>query len=327
MSTTAARRRARLDIYGPRPEPTDDSGPDPYGDPDPEWLRIDWADHLATAHLEGATVNYVELGPPEAEQHPLAIVFVHGLGGCWQNWLEQLPHFARRHRVIALDLPGFGHSPEPDWEISIPNYGRLLQDFCAALGVRDTAVVGNSMGGFIAAEAVITQPRRFEKLVLVSAAGVSSARLRRQPTEVVARMLTAASPYMFHLQERSFRRPGARHAAFRNVFRHPLRVRPELLWEFFGGAMSAESFPEALVALAGYDILDRLDDVDVPTLVLWGRNDNVVPPRDALEYGRLLRNSRTVIFDDCGHVPMAERPVRFNRELERFLAEPERGPS
>jgi pimeloyl-ACP methyl ester carboxylesterase len=326
MSTTAARRRFRLDIYGPRPDATADSPPDPYGNPDPEWMGIDWRRHLGTVEVDGTPVNYVDLGPPEREQHPLALVFVHGLGGCWQNWLEQLPLFSRRHRVIALDLPGFGHSPEPQWEISIPNYGRLLQGFCDALDVRDAALVGNSMGGFIATEAVITQPRRFEKLVLISAAGVSSARLRRAPTSVVARMLAAASPYLFRIQERSFHRPRAREAAFRNVFRRPLEIRPELLWEFFGGAMAADGFAEALVALAGYDFTDRLDDVEVPTLVVWGRNDNVVPPRDALEFGRLLRNSRTVIYDECGHVPMAERPVRFNRELEAFLAEPESGP-
>jgi pimeloyl-ACP methyl ester carboxylesterase len=326
MSTTAERRLARLDPYGPRPDPTEDDGPDPYGNPHPEWLGVDWSRHLAAADVDGTAVNYVELGPPEDEQDPLALVFVHGLGGCWQNWLEQLPHFSRRHRVIALDLPGFGSSPAPDWEISIPNYGRLLQRFCEELGVRDTAVVGNSMGGFIAAEAVSTQPDRFEKLVLVSAAGVSSARLRREPTEVVARMLAAGGPYLFQAQERSFRRPRARRLAFRNIVRDPLALRPELLWEFFQGGVNAVSFAEALSSLAGYDYRDRLDDVEVPCLIVWGRNDNVVPPKDALEYGRLLHNSRTVIFDETGHVPMAERPVRFNRLLEEFLADPERGP-
>ena len=177
------------------------------------------------------------------------------------------------------------------------------------------------MGGFVAAEAVITEPDRFEKLVLVSAAGVSSRRLRREPTEVAARMLAAGAPYAFNLQERSFRRPRARAIAFRNIVRHPARLRPELLWEFFAGGMRGEGFVDALGSLAGYDFLDRLDEVEVPTLIVWGRNDNVVPPRDALEFGRRLRNSRTVIFDDCGHVPMAERPVRFNRLLETFLAE------
>jgi pimeloyl-ACP methyl ester carboxylesterase len=307
--------RDRIDPYGPRPDPTAADGPDPYGNPDPEWLRIDWGEKLATADVGGTQVNYVELGRGEP-----AIVLVHGLSGCWQNWLEQLPAFARHHRVLALDLPGFGDSPPPGWEVSIPAYGRLLDDFCEALDVRDAALVGNSMGGFVAAEAVINQPDRFERLALVSAAGVSSARLRREPTEVVARMLAAAAPYIFRLQTRSFRRPRARALAFANLFRHPSRLRPELLWELFCGGMRAEMFTEALGSLAGYDFLHRLSEVELPTLIVWGRNDHVVPPADALEYNRLLRNSELVIFDECGHLPMAERPVRFNRLLEAFLS-------
>jgi pimeloyl-ACP methyl ester carboxylesterase len=269
----------------------------------------------------GTRVNYVEMGPPEDQQDPLALVFVHGLSGCWQNWLENLPHFARRHRVLALDLPGFGSSPVPDWEISIPNYGRLLHDFCDAVEVSDCAVVGNSMGGFVSAEAAIAQPDRFEQLVLVSAAGVSSARLRRRPTEVVARMLGAATPLMFQAQTRIFRRRRARAAAFRGIFDRPAELRPELVWEFFQGGERAESFVEALSSLAGYDILDRLEEVEVPTLIVWGRQDHVVPPADALGYAERIAGARLEVFDRCGHVPMAERPTRFNRLLEDFVAE------
>ncbi len=321
-SDTATARRRRIQGFRPKPEITGDDGPDPYGNPDPEWLRIDWQEHLRDVEVaDGTRVHYAELGPPEAEQDPLALVFVHGLSGCWQNWLENVPHFARRHRVIALDLPGFGSSPVPDWDISIPAYGRLLLDFCDAIDVRDCAVIGNSMGGFVAAEATVAQPDRFERLVLVSAAGVSSARLRREPTEVVARMMGAATPLAFRAQTRTFRRPRARALAFRGVFDSPLALRPELIWEFFAGSLRGESFVEALSSLAGYDILDRLDEVEVPTLIVWGRQDHVVPPADALEYQRVLRGSRLEVFDRCGHVPMAERPVRFNRLLEEFLAE------
>ena len=148
--------------FAPLLDPTPASGPDPYGNPDPEWLRIDWRRHLHSIDVAPSTqpggaparVNYVEMGPTE-EERGMPIVFVHGLGGCWQNWLENIPHFARHHRVLALDLPGFGHSPMPPWKISIESHGQLLHDFCEALGVREAAVVGNSMGGFVAAEAVI----------------------------------------------------------------------------------------------------------------------------------------------------------------------------
>jgi pimeloyl-ACP methyl ester carboxylesterase len=262
----------------------------------------------------------VESGPVEPEDAP-AIVLVHGLGGCWQNWLENIPHLARRHRVVAIDLPGFGSSPMPsEWDISIPSYGQLLADFCDELGLGETVLVGHSMGGFVVAEAVINEPQRFERLCLVSAAGISSARLRREPTEVVARMIAAGTPYAMNLQTRSFRRPRARAAAFRGLARHPELLRPELLWEFFDGGMRGDGFTDAFTSLAGYDILDRLEEVELQALIAWGRNDRVVPPADAAQYARRLRNSTTVIFDDCGHLLQAERPVRFNRLLDGFLA-------
>ena len=141
-----------------------------YGNPDPEWLKIDWRQHLHRVELPGAEVNYAEIGEGEP------ILFVHGLAGCWRNWLENLPHFGRSHRAIALDLPGFGDSPMPSWPIDMPAYGRLLHDFCEKLGIdRVAALVGNSMGGFVATEAAIERPSRFDQLVLVSAAGISFA--------------------------------------------------------------------------------------------------------------------------------------------------------
>jgi pimeloyl-ACP methyl ester carboxylesterase len=300
----------------PLPHPTPAEGPDPYGNPDPEWLEIDWREHLRQVEIDGTRVNYAELGSGPR----MAIVFVHGLSGSWQNWLENIPHFAREHRVLALDLPGFGHSPMPEWEISIESYGRLLHRFCDALGVGDCGVVGNSMGGFISAEAASARPDRFEKLALVSAAGVSSARLRRQPAETVARMATAAAPLLLRLQERGLRRPRVRSATFKGLFQHPEALRRELLLETFQSGAGRPGFLPAVQGLVGYDILDQLAEVDVPTLIVWGRNDRVVPPQDAAGFAQRLRNSRTVIFDDTGHLPQLERPTRFNRVLETFLA-------
>ncbi|HXF01262.1 MAG TPA: alpha/beta hydrolase [Solirubrobacterales bacterium] len=302
---------------GQLPDATPAEGPDPYGNPDPEWLRVDWRDHLHQVTLDGARVNYVELGSGPR----LPLVFVHGLSGSWQNWLENIPHFAREHRVLALDLPGFGHSPLPDWEISIEGYGRLLHNFCDALEVRGCAVVGNSMGGFISADAASAEPGRFEKLVLVSAAGISHARLHRQPAETLARMATAAAPLLLRLQERGMRRPRVRWATFKGLFQHPEELRREVLQEQFENGAGRPGFLPAVHGLVGYDILDQLAEVEVPTLIVWGRNDRVVPPQDALGFSKRLRNSQTVIFDDTGHLPQLERPTRFNRVLETFLAD------
>jgi pimeloyl-ACP methyl ester carboxylesterase len=208
----------------------------------------------------------------------------------------------------------------PWWRISIESYAHLLHRFCDAIGVGDCALVGNSMGGFISAEAASAEPGRFERLVLVSAAGVSSVRLRRQPAETAARMATAAAPLVLKLQQRGMRRPRVRWATFKGLFQHPEALRRELLLEQFHNGAGRPGFLPAVQGLVGYDILDQLTEVEVPTLIVWGRNDHVVPPQDAVGFGQRLRNSRTVIFDDTGHVPQLERPIRFNRVLETFLA-------
>jgi pimeloyl-ACP methyl ester carboxylesterase len=322
-----------LAALGSRPEPSPPDGPDPYGDPDPEWLRIDWREHLRTVDLPTPAERY---GPSPSERSPghtrinyvdygsgdgLDLVFVHGLAGCWQNWLENLPHFAPGHRVVALDLPGFGHSPLPPWEISVERYGRLLHDFCAAVGIGDCAVIGNSMGGLVSAEAAGREPKRFERLALVSAVGVSATTMRRAPVEALGRTLVASAPLWLRVGERSLRRPTLRQRYFNGVFYNPSKLRTELLYEFFHNGAHRPGFIHALRAMVGYDVLEQLEEVEVPTLIVWGCQDWIVPPRDAHEFGLRLRNSRTVIFDRCGHVPMAERPVRFNRLLEEFLGE------
>ena len=135
----------------------------------PDWRRIDWAAHLHTAEIDGTPVNYADIGSGEREP----IVFVHGLGGQWQNWLENLPRAARERRVIAVDLPGFGLSPMPREQITISGYGKTVDALCERLGLGRVEIVGNSMGGYIGAEVAIQFPQRVDQLILVSAAGLS----------------------------------------------------------------------------------------------------------------------------------------------------------
>ncbi|MGE5335966.1 MAG: alpha/beta fold hydrolase [Nitrososphaerota archaeon] len=290
---------------------------DDYGNPEPtpEWLGIDWRRHLKRLELPGATVNYAEVGSGEP------VLFVHGLAGCWRNWLENLPYFGRGYRAIALDLPGFGDSPMPSWGISMPTYGRLIHDFCERLGIeRVAALVGNSMGGFIATEAVIQRPERFERLVLVSAAGISFWEARDRRVQAAARMIEAAAPHLLQGDRRFFlTRPGGRKLAFGRVFRNPNRLRPELLKEQTRPGLGAPGFADAMAAIVGYDTRERLPEIELPTLVVWGLNDQIVPVEAALGYHRLIPQSRLELFERTGHLPQLERPARFNPLLEQFI--------
>src|SRR5204862_299875 len=153
------------------------------------WLDVDWREHQRWLVVEGRPLNTIQLGREGTQP----IVFVHGLSGCWQNWLEQLPVLAAEHHVVALDLPGFGHSPMPPGEISINGYARILDALLGELGIDAATVVGNSMGGFIGAELAISFPQRVERLVLVSAAGLATYNEARTARAVPGRVAARAS--------------------------------------------------------------------------------------------------------------------------------------
>lgn len=281
-----------------------------------EWIDVDWREHLRSAVVHRSRVNYVEMGagPP--------LVFVHGLSGCWQNWLENIPHFARSHRTVAVDLPGFGASDLPGEEISIAGYGRFLDAFLEEIGIDRAPLVGNSMGGFIAAETAISHPSRVEKLALVSAVGGVAPRgpTMRAKTRA-ARLVGPIVPAVIARREKLVRRRGLRALILAGVVRHPARMGPEIVCEVASGA-AKPGFEDALRSILTYDFRHRLPRISCPTLILWGRDDLVVSVRGAHEYERLIPGSRKVIWEETGHIPMVERPTRFNALLEEFLAEP-----
>lgn len=289
---------------------------DDYGrSAEPSWRELDWRSHLHQTDIGGGQVNHVQLG--EGDGPPL--VFVHGLGGCWQNWLENLPFFAKRRRVVALDLPGHGSSEMPWERISISGYGRTVHELCERLGLGEVDLVGNSMGGFVSAEVALQFPERVNRLVLVSAAGITSADLKRSPGPVVLKVGAALATYTAARFKQIAARPMTRHFALSLVARHPSLLAPDLVYEGLMRGTGKEGFDDALRATLDYDFRDRLDDIRHPTLIVWGREDAVLPAKDADEYERLISNSRKVVLDDTGHIPMVERPVAFNDCVSEFL--------
>ena len=305
---TASPSLSRLDepqVYGPE-------GRSP-------WLDVDWREHQRWVILDGQPVNVIELGsgPP--------LVFVHGLAGSWPNWLEQLPVLAAKHRVVTLDLPGFGHSPMPAEQISISGYARLLDRLFDTLGIDAAAVVGNSMGGFIGAELAIAFPQRVERLVLVSAAGISTFDNRGAVRAIpvlrrVERLVAAYTAWMASKSDTVARRPRLRDATLNVVTRHPSRLPAALAAEQLRGS-GKPGFMQALEANLNYNFRDRLREIACPTLIVWGEKDRLITVRDASVFAELIPDSRVVVYKDTGHMAMIERPVAFNALLEKFLSE------
>ncbi len=283
------------------------------------WLEVDWRAHQRWMTVAGKPMNVIDMGEGPA------IVFVHGLSGSWPNWLEQLPEFATEHRVIAMDLPGFGHSPMPDERITISAYARMLDGLLEALGVSAASVVGNSMGGFVSAELAIAFPQRVERLVLISAAGISTYRHRDveriEPyLRRVAPMVAAYTGWTAARSDWMARRPGLRNLTLGLVTRHPSRLPAALAAEQLRGA-GKPGFMQALRANIDYPVRERLPEIACPTLIVWGDEDKVIPVGDASVFEELIPNARKVIFEGTGHMAMLERPTAFNELLSEFIAE------
>jgi pimeloyl-ACP methyl ester carboxylesterase len=283
------------------------------------WLDVDWRKHQRWVTVGDTPVNVIDLG----EGDP--IVFVHGLSGSWPNWLEQLPAFASNHRVIAMDLPGFGHSPMPNERITISMYARIVDALCEALGVSAATLVGNSMGGFVSTELAIAFPQRVERLVLVSGAGLSTYRHRdvERFEPYLQRLVPMINLYTGWTAARSdwvTSRPGLRNVTLGFVTRHPSRLPAALAAEQVRG-IGKPGFSEALRANIDYPISERLPEIACPTLIVWGDEDKVIPVGDASVFEEMIPNSRKVIFEGTGHMTMLERPAAFNELLSEFMAE------
>jgi pimeloyl-ACP methyl ester carboxylesterase len=298
-----------------------------YGETaEPSWRNVDWAALLRTHPFGGTKVNYIDLIPEDPSAHDRKpVVFIHGLGGQWQNWIENIPRAALERRTVAIDLPGFGLSPMPPERITISGYADVVEAACSDLGLGAVAVVGNSMGGFVGAELAIRHPERVERLMLVSAAGITTTDLYRGPMSALARAATMVTGYTAARHRALARRPISRHLALALVARHPSRLAPDLTYEAMIKGAGKPGFEQALRACLDYDFRDRLPEIACPTLIVWGENDAVLPAGDADEFERLIPDARKLLMRDTGHVPMLERPGTFNDQLMEFLAE--KGPA
>lgn len=294
------------------------ASPDDYGESDGRWLDIDWRSEIRSIELDSdlgrAEVEFVDLGSGSP------LLLVHGLAGSWRNWLENLPAFADRHRVIAIDLPGFGNSPLPEQPISMPGFGDLLVRLADELGLgSDTTIVGHSMGGLVATEAVLEAPDRFASVGLAAAAGISVAHVPRSRKEITKLLMTLDIPLGSRHATRGLNRPRVRAAQLSTFIAHPNRIGPEILWELVSWGTRSPGTMQAAYAMAGYDTRHRLPEIELPALLIWGARDRLVPLRAAYAYRKRIEHADVSILDDTGHMLQIERPPTFNSEILDFI--------
>lgn len=277
------------------------------------WLLVDWSQHRHTAMVNGRDINYIEYGAPDAQP----LILIHGLAGCWQNWLGNIVGLGERFRVVALDLPGFGSSPLPAEKISLPLFADTVAGLMDHLGIARAHVVGNSMGGMTTLQLALDHPSRVEKLVLVSPAGWSTS----DNPPAIANMSEVAGLIFGRIGKMNVaaaRRPRLRHMMLRGVAAFPAQLAPETVVELIGTGRN-DGFPQSLRAILGHDFRERLPEIESETLLIWGRRDGVITYRDIFGFADAIPNIEWKLIGNAAHVAMVEHPVWFDQTVTDFL--------
>jgi pimeloyl-ACP methyl ester carboxylesterase len=283
-----------------------------------EALKARWAPPPSTfLEILGLNVHLRDEGPRE-DSNP--IVLLHGTGSslhAWEGWAQALK---ARRRVIRYDLAGFGLTgPSPDGTYALDSDVRLLVAILDKLGVTRCVLGGNSLGGAIAWRTALAHPARVEKLILVDAGGYPPHATSIPLGFWLARLapLPLVGALLEHILPRSLVEQG-----FRSIYGDPSKVTPEQIDRSVELTQRAGN-RRALLARARQRrtgiLAERIPELSLPTLILWGGRDRLIPPEDAARFHREIAGSTLMMFEDLGHAPEEEDPARTVAAVKRFL--------
>jgi pimeloyl-ACP methyl ester carboxylesterase len=280
-----------------------------------EELRGRWAPTPSVfVDVAGMKVHLRDEGPEE-DAHP--IVLLHGTGSslhAWQGWAEALKG---KRRVIRFDLPGFGLTgPSPDGIYAIDNDVRLVIAILDHLGIERCVLGGNSLGGTVSWRTALSYPSRVEMLILVDSGGYPA-----HPTSVPIGFHLARIPGINWLLQNTLPRSLVEQG-LRNVFGDPSKVTPELVdrsVELTQREGNRRALVERYRQRQSGTLAHRIPELKLPTLIMWGGRDRLIPPDDAERFHHDIVGSTLVIFEDLGHAAEEEDPARTALAVKQFL--------
>jgi pimeloyl-ACP methyl ester carboxylesterase len=273
--------------------------------------------------LRHATIHGHDVGYRMAGAGPV-ILLIHGMAGSSRTWLAVMEFLARDYTVIAPDLLGHGESAKPMGDYSLGAYASGLRDLLVgSLGIESATVVGQSLGGGVAMQLAYQHPELCERLVLVASGG-----LGREVSWVLRALAFPGAEYVIPpLFPRAVRRAGDRLVRFFGA----RGVRAPHLTEMWQAYASLTETPNrrafirtvrAVIDPGGQTVSarDRLYlAAAVPTLIVWGDQDDIIPVAHARATHALLPESRLEIFEGAGHFLHVEQPLRFAETLRDFV--------
>jgi 2-hydroxy-6-oxonona-2,4-dienedioate hydrolase len=259
--------------------------------------------------VDDLNIRYIDLGSTDRR----AVLLIHGLGGAIESWRNNMANLVKKEklRVIALDLPGFGFSDKPRISYTVKFYSDIVAGFAKALCIEPLAVAGSSLGGHVACELAIMHPHIVSKLILISPPGAlpksfkGTSALRRYLKVLKANSIGDVKKALYEVDHKAVEEEYAK-----------------VVYNRLAMPGAKDAFLSALNGSSKAPRLDkkRLSKIKVPTLVLWGKEDIMIPARYVEPFAK-MKNSRVVLLENCGHRVHADKPTVFNRMVADFVRE------
>lgn len=248
---------------------------------------------------------------------PVPIVLIHGTSASlhtWEGWVAELKD---QHRVISMDIPAFGLTgPRADADYRSPTYAKFILDLLDIMQVSHCVIAGNSLGGEVAWQVAVAAPQRVEHLILVDAGGYAFKAASIPLGFRIARMpeLAWIGEHVLprHLMENSVK----------NVYGNPDKVTPALVDRYTAMTLregNRHALGQRFQQTSSGSHAASIKNIHVPTLIIWGGQDRLIPPAYASKFNQDIVGSKLVIFDKLGHVPHEEDPAATVAAVKDFL--------
>jgi len=256
--------------------------------------------------IDGNKIRYLESGNSKK-----TLVLIHGLGASAERWDQVIPLFADEFRVVVPDLIGFGYSDKPLVDYTTEFFSEFLEKFLIAAGIKQPNLIGSSLGGQIIAEYATSHSQEIQKLVLVAPSGV----MKKSTPALDAYIMAALYPNeqsaknAFELMEGSGKNVNEKIV---NGFVERMRLPNAKL-----------AFMSTLLGIKNSElVMSKLKTISVPTLIIWGSNDPVIPIQNADSFVSTIQDCRFFRMDGCGHTPFVQNPYLFASKVLEFLNGP-----
>jgi 2-hydroxy-6-oxonona-2,4-dienedioate hydrolase len=254
--------------------------------------------------VHGHKIVYYERGQGST------VILIHGLGADSRHWAANVGALAEKFRVIAIDQIGYGQSDKPLMRYTVENFVDYLHGFFEAAKIPQASLVGNSLGGWVALDFTLRHPQMVEKLVLVDAAGLRPTEALKMPEGGLKPLSLLNIHWFFDLMQA-------------NKEWATTDLGPQAFERHVQNGDTYTIASSVAEMATGREFEDRkLKKVHAPTLIIWGRDDMLIPLAMGEQFHKEIAGSQMIVMEGTGHIPMVGKPAEFNQAVANFLTAP-----